>query len=237
MSKGLLALLLIYSCVNTVIAQPSTGIHIDTWKGYERVNFSIAGHTAYYVKPRQPLEGRPWIWRASFPDWHTEMDSLLLAKGLYVAYVSVDNEYGSPYAMQVWDKFYNYLVDSVFLSSKVALEAVSRGALYAYGWAKRNPANVNCIYAEAPVCDIKSWPGGKGAGIGDSASWKQLLQVYKMSESEATSFKDNPVDNLEGLAAYKVPLLHIISLEDQAVPGKENSDLLTKGIMTWAAPL
>ncbi len=229
MSKALVALLLIYLCIeSTVVAQPSAGIHMDTWKGYERVNFSIAGHRGYYVKPRRPLEGRPWIWRASFPDWHTEMDSLLLANGLHVAYVSVDNEYGSPYAMQVWDKFYNYLVDSVFLSSGVALEAVSRGALYAYGWAKRNPASVNCIYAEAPVCDIKSWPGGKGNGIGDSASWKQLLQVYKMSESEAVSFKDNPVDNLEGLAAYKVPLLHIISLEDKAVPVAENSNVLTK---------
>ncbi|MCW3118597.1 MAG: glycosyl hydrolase repeat-containing protein [Chitinophagaceae bacterium] len=237
MLKNMLVLLVIYLSINPVIGQPASSTGIDKWKGYERVNFSIAGHAAYFVKPAKPLAGNPWVWRASFPDWHTEMDSFLLVKGLYIAYISIDNEYGSPYAMQVWDRFYNYLVDSFFLSSKVALEAVSRGALYAYGWAKRNPDKVNCIYAETPVCDIKSWPGGKGTGIGDSASWKQLLQVYRMNETEAMAFNDNPIDHLEGLAAFKVPLLHIISLNDQAAPPAENSDILVKRYYDLGGPV
>jgi sialidase-1 len=46
------------------------------------------------------LEGKPWIWRASFPDWHTDMDSILLAKGFHVVFVDVDDEYGSLYSIQ-----------------------------------------------------------------------------------------------------------------------------------------
>ena len=219
------------------LGQSSGNVLVNKWKGHARMNFTIAGHAAYYVKPAIPLAGNPWVWRASFPDWHTDIDSLLLERGFYIAYINVDNEYGSPYAMQVWDEFYDYLTDSVLLSSKVALEAVSRGALYAYGWAKRNPDKVACIYAETPVCDIKSWPGGKGTGPGDTASWHQLLRVFKMSENEAMNFGDNPVDNLEGLAAFKVPVMHIINRDDQLAPPSENSDVFTKRYNDLGGPV
>ena len=139
---------------------------IPTWKGFEKTAFKIGNHDAYFVKPQTALEGKPWVWRASFPDWHTDMDSILLTKGFHVVFVNVDNQYGSPYSMQIWDKTYNYLVDSLDFAPKVALEGVSRGGLYVYAWAKRNPDKVTCIYNEAPVCDIKSWPGGKGKGKG-----------------------------------------------------------------------
>ncbi|WP_276504716.1 hypothetical protein [Terrimonas pollutisoli] len=63
---------------------PFAFIRKDKWKGFERIHFTVADHNAYYVQPKQTLEGKPWVWRASFPDWHTEMDSLLLAKGFHV---------------------------------------------------------------------------------------------------------------------------------------------------------
>ncbi|GAA4909555.1 SGNH/GDSL hydrolase family protein [Mucilaginibacter defluvii] len=193
------------------------------WKGFNKTDLNIIGHKAYYVKPKVALPGRPWVWRASFPDWHTGIDSLLLSRGFHVAYVSVDDQYGSPYAMQVWDRFYNYLTDTVQLAPRAALEAVSRGGLYALGWAKRNPDKVSCIYAETPVYDIKSWPGGKGKSLGDTTAWKQLRQVYHFTEAEALAYNDNPLNNLEGLASFKVPVLNMIGLEDKLVPPAENS--------------
>jgi sialidase-1 len=209
---------------------------VKSWKGFEQISLSIAGHDAYYVKPPHPLLGNPWVWRASFPDWHTDIDSLLLQRGFYVAYVSVDNQYGSPYSMQVWDKFYSYLTDSLLLAKKVALEAVSRGGLYAYNWAKRNPDKVACIYAETPVCDFKSWPGGKGKSVGDEACWKELLQVYHFTEQQALDYKENPLDNLEGLASFKVPLYHLIGHQDKVVPSAENSDVLIQRYIGLGGP-
>ena len=193
------------------------------WKGFVKSVFSIADHQAYYVEPAHSLAGNPWVWRSSFPDWHTDMDSILLSKGFYVAYINVDDQYGSPASLQVWDKFYEYLTNKKSFAPKAALEAVSRGALYAYGWAKRNPDRVSCIYAETPVCDIKSWPGGKEKGIGDTSSWKQLKNVYHFTEEQAVAYNDNPLDNLEGLASFRVPVLHVIGLNDKLVPSSENT--------------
>jgi sialidase-1 len=208
----------------------------DTWKGFERVSFKIGKHDAYYVKPAKALEGKPWIWRASFPDWHTDMDSILLSKGFHVVFVNVDNEYGSPYAMQIWDKTYQYLIDSCDFAPKAALEGVSRGGLYVYAWAKRNPDKVACIYNEAPVCDIKSWPGGKGKGTGNKDNWAQYLQIFKMTEEEALAFKDNPIDNLDGLASFKVPILHVVSNSDKIVPNDENTYLLVQRYTALGGP-
>ena len=209
---------------------------IPTWKGFEKTTFKIGNHDAYFVKPQTALEGKPWVWRASFPDWHTDMDSILLTKGFHVVFVNVDNQYGSPYSMQIWDKTYNYLVDSLDFAPKVALEGVSRGGLYVYAWAKRNPDKVTCIYNEAPVCDIKSWPGGKGKGKGHQETWAECLRVLKMTEAEALAFKDNPIDNLEGLASFKVPILHVISNSDKIVPSDENTYILAQRYTALGGP-
>lgn len=206
------------------------------WHGFEQVRFRIDGRDAYYVKPAHPLPGRPWIWRAHFPDWHTAMDSLLLSRGFYVAYINTNDEYGAPRAMRSWDLFYRYLTRRISLAPKPALEAVSRGGLYAYAWAKRNPDKVSCIYAEAPVCDFRSWPGGHGQSPGDSACWAQLRKVYGLSEAEALAYGDQPLDGLGELAAWHVPIFHIISLQDKLVPPEENTFPLVQHYLRLGGP-
>ncbi|HJP63238.1 MAG TPA: GDSL-type esterase/lipase family protein [Mucilaginibacter sp.] len=207
------------------------------WKGFSKVNVVVDGHEGYYVKPLHPLPGNPWVWRSSFPDWHTDIDSILLSGGFYVAYINVDNQYGSPYSMLIWDKFYSYLTHKIKLAAKPGLEAVSRGALYAYGWAKRNPDKVSCIYAETPVCDVKSWPGGKGVGLGDTASWAQFKRVFHFTEQQAIAYNDNPIDNLEGLASFHVSVLHTISLDDKLTPPAENTYVFAQRYLAVGGPI
>jgi sialidase-1 len=226
--------LLVIGLAAGLLAMGQTG---DRWKGFQRIRTTLEGHEAWYVLPEHPLPGRPWIWKAAFFDWHAAMDSILLSKGMALAYVSVDNQYGSPAALQVWDRWYQYLTDSVGLAKSVALEAISRGALYAYAWARRNPDRVSCIYAETPVCDIRSWPGGKYKGLGGAPEWKELLTVYKISEDSAMHYSDNPFDHLEGLAAWKVPILHLTGIHDSLAPSDENTFVLADRYLRLGGPV
>ncbi len=182
------------------------------------------------------MAGKPWVWRAYFPDWHTEMDSILLERGIAIAYIKANDLFGHASAMSVWDALYDYLVKIKQFAAKPALEAVSRGGLYAYAWAKRNPSKVSCIYAEAPVCDFTSWPGGKGRGTGSAADWEKLLKVYGFSDTEAVQYNDQPKDNLETLAACKVPILHVIGLNDSVVPNEENTFALVQNYIKAGGP-
>lgn len=220
------------SSQQAIITEEKSG----TWRHFQKIEFKLDSTPAWYIKPTKALPGNPWVWRAHFPNWHTEMDSILLEKGFYVAYINTNNLYGHASAMMVWDKFYDYLVNSKGFAQKVALEGVSRGGLYIYNWAKRNPGKVSCIYAEAPVCDFKSWPGGKGRGKGSESDWKKLLLVYGLTEEEALRFADQPKDNLDALAAFKVPILHVVGLNDSIVPNDENTFTLVNNYIKKGGP-
>lgn len=234
--KRIFLLSLLGSCLFKVHAQTIREERTTRWKGFEKIEFRLDTMTAFYIKPPQPIPGNPWIWRAHFPNWHTEMDSLLVQKGFHVAYINTNNLFAHPNAMRAWDQFYDYLVHQKGLAPKVALEGVSRGALYVYAWAKRNPSKVSCIYTEAAVCDFTSWPGGKGNGKGSPNDWKKLQELYGFTEEQALKYADQPKDNLEGLAAFKVPILHVIGLKDSMVPAEENTFVLVNNYIKYGGP-
>ena len=197
------------------------------WKSFKRYDFDFMGRACRVVCPDKPAPGNPWIWNARFPDWHTDIDSILLSQGFFVTYINTDEFNGSPDGVKIWDEYFRFLTENYHFDNQVALEGISRGGLYVYNFAKKYPWRVSCIYAEAPVCDIKSWPGGFGKGPGSEADWKLVLKAYNFSDdAEAKAYRDNPVDNLGNLAAHKVPVLHMIGLKDEIVPPDENTFIL-----------
>ncbi|SDX88777.1 sialidase-1 [Lutibacter oricola] len=207
------------------------------WKGFKRINFEVENCNARLVIPKKALNGNPWVWRARFPEYHNKIDSSLVAEGFHIAYINTDNKFGSPNAVKIWNKFYKYLVKNYKLQKKVAIHCHSRGGLFAYNWAKVNPEKVACIYADAIVCDFKSWPAGFGAGDGSKNEWKRLKQEYGFkNDEEAIAYLNNPIDNLEELAKNRVPILHSISNQDKIVPPKENSLKLIQRYIELDAP-
>ena len=220
MNKLKCSFILLCFCFTALIAQDITNENTLEWKGFAKNEFKLNGIPAYYITPEKSIAGNPWIWRAHFPEWHTEMDEVLLKKGFHIAYINTNGLYGAPQAMMIWDDFYDYLTLNKGFSTQVVLEGVSRGGLYIYNWAKSNPDKVSYVYAEAPVCDFNSWPK---KAIDAKENWNQLLQLYGLTDKEAINYSDQPKHNLKGLASFKVPILHVVSLSDSIVPINENT--------------
>ena len=124
----------------------------SNWEGYDRCDFTVAGRQCYVVAPPRALPGKPWIWRARFPEWHPEADLMLLVIGFHVAYIDVAGLYGSPEALAHFDPFYDFLTRQCGLSPRTTLIGTSRGGLAVYNWARKNPGKVDSIYCESPVC-------------------------------------------------------------------------------------
>ncbi|MEM8713364.1 MAG: GDSL-type esterase/lipase family protein [Planctomycetota bacterium] len=198
------------------------------WHGYRRLDFTIAGKKARLVIPEHPAPGRPWVWRARFPDFHAGADRILLERGFHIAHLDTSGMLGGPKAMAAWDTFYNSMVSERGLAPKPALEGVSRGGLFVYRWASQHPERVACIYADTPVCDIRSWPLGSGQGRGHPATWQHLLEELNLTEDQALSYEYSPIDLLEPIVAAGIPILHIVSRGDEIVPPEENTDVLAK---------
>ena len=212
----------------------------ETWHGFKKISFKLDTASAYIVVPEKPLAGNPWLWRTYSPEFHTEIDSLLVLRGFYIGYININNKflYGQPSLMNIWNQFYLYLVNEKKLSPKPALSGAVRGSLCEFAWAKMYPQRVSCIYAENPVAEIKSWPGSKMKGVGASADqWKQLLAAYDFTEEQALNYADNPKDNLDKLASYKVPLYFSFGLQDAMIPYEENALVIAEKYIQAGGPV
>jgi pimeloyl-ACP methyl ester carboxylesterase/lysophospholipase L1-like esterase len=203
------------------------------WEGFDRYDFEFNGKPAIMVVPRQALPGKPWAWRGEFFGAFPNADIALVGKGFHLVYIGVPNLFGNPEAVARWNGFYEELTGKYGFAKKVALIGLSRGGLYCYNWAAANPDKVACIYADAPVCDFKSWPGGKlrnlGKGDGSAAEWQNLLKAYDFrSDADAIAYGKNPVDNLKPLADARVPLLHVYGDADTVVRWEENTGIVAE---------
>ena len=196
------------------------------WQGFERYQFSVAGRRCWVVTPKAAAEGRPWIWRARFFGHQPQADIALLKEGFHLAYCDVGGLFGSPQAVGYWNAFYQFVTDKHGLARRPALEGMSRGGLIIYNWASANPEKVACIYGDAPVCDFKSWPGGKGKGKGGGGAWLACLKAYGLTEADALAYRHNPIDNLKPLARAGVALLHVVGDADVVVPVEENTAII-----------
>jgi len=194
--------------------------------GFPRYDFEHNGRKCIIVAPKEAAAGNPWVWRARFFGHEPQADVALLNHGYHIAYADVAGLFGAPQAVEIWNDFHAYVTTEFGFHQRPALEGMSRGGLIIYNWAKQNPDKVSCIYGDAPVCDIKSWPGGKGTGVGSEPTWKQCLAVYGFTEEEGLKAKTNPIDELRPLAWAKIPLLHVVGDADDVVPVAENTAIL-----------
>ncbi len=195
----------------------------NTWNGFEIIEFKFNGVDAKIVFPRQANYSKNWIWRTQFWGHEPQTDIALLNKGFHVVYVDVVDLYGNKVAVSRFNEFYSFLIKNFGLNKKTVLEGMSRGGLDAFNWASENTDKVFCIYADAPVCDIKSWPGGLGKGEGSKSDWEKCLKAYDLTESSVKDFKDIPIYNCAKLARAKIPLLSVCGDADTVVPIEENT--------------
>lgn len=210
---------------------------VSQWKGVERLDFLFEGRPSVMLVPQNAAAGKPWIWHLESFELSSQVDVALAQQGFHVLSVRLDNLYGSPKAMEWMDKIYHYAVTDYRLNSKVVLEGVMRGGLFTLNWAALHPDRVACIYNDAPVCDFKSWPRGKGTLRPFPTEWQRCLQAYGFTETQAEAYKLNPVDNLAPLAAAKIPLLHVASEADEIVPYAENTKLVEERYRALGGPV
>ncbi|MDR0335685.1 MAG: alpha/beta hydrolase [Planctomycetaceae bacterium] len=207
------------------------------WHGFESYEFEVGQRPCRVVVPKSVAEGKPWVWRAVFWGHEPQTEIALLNKGYYVAFVSCSDLLASPQHLKERDEFYHVLTEHYGLSKKPVLLGMSRGGLCSLRWAIANPKKVSCLYIDAPVCDFKSWPGGRGKGKGSAGDWQQVLKLYNLSEEEALKFNGNPIDSLKPLAEQKVPILSVCGDSDDVVPYEENTELLAERYKKLNAPI
>jgi pimeloyl-ACP methyl ester carboxylesterase len=198
------------------------------WKGYNRYDFYLNGREAILIEPEEAAAGRPWIWRAEFFDAFAQVDMAMLSKGWHLAYFKMSDMYGCPEAVALMHEFHDCLMNNFSLKLKTVLLGFSRGGLYAFNYTETYTEKVGAIYLDAPVLDIKSWPAGKGKGVGAPEQWKECREIYNIKDEDLESFKGSPIDKINKVAEAKIPIIMIAGDADEVVPYEENGAILAK---------
>lgn len=214
------------------VSQPFPGLK-GKWKGFDQYTFAYQDREAIVVCPKHAATGNPWIWRPAFFGAFASVDEELLRRGFHVAYYDLTHLYGSPRARKSGTDFYWNMVCMYGLSPKVTLEGFSRGGLFAYNWAADHPDKVACIYVDAPVCNVFSWPGRSPENAG---LWKGLLEEWGLTDDQMNSFSGNPIDRLKPLADARIPVICVCGDSDKVVPFSENSAIVRQRYTAMGAP-
>jgi predicted esterase len=186
--------------------------------------FEINGHKAFLYTAPKPAEGKPWLWYAptlkgvSLFGRKMYFESFMKA-GLSIAGYDLGEVRGSPASSAKFTHFYDEMVKRGF-SPKPILLGQSRGGMMTLAWAFRNPDKVRAWCGIYPVCNLASWP------LKNSKT--QTLADFALTEPEliAQLNQFNPIANLQGLAAQRVPMFAVHGDVDNAVPYDLNTRLL-----------
>jgi hypothetical protein len=199
----------------------ASGSQLSYWEGYERHAFTLEGNPCFVVPPAVAAPGKPWVWRTSFPDFHVEVDLELLGHGYHVGFIDCVDMLGADPALDLMDAYYDHVRLEWGLGARPALEAVSRGGLHAYRYAARHPERIACVYADTPLLDLKLWPRDDP----DTAhGWADIMKWYGFaSEQELLAYRGNPLDLLPIIAKARIPLRHVVSLNDEIVPPAQHT--------------
>ena len=177
--------------------------------------FIFNGYTATVLIPEAP-NGK-WIWKTEFFYAFDQAEQALFEKGSTRVYYQISNKYGSKDAVRLMSEFHKELLSRYpFLDKKAILFGFSRGGLYAFNYALNHADNVDKMYLDAPVLNLKSWPH---AGTNEQA---MFFEEYGLTEEAFADFNDSPIDNLEAFSQKNIPVLLIVGEKDLSVPFEEN---------------
>ena len=186
--------------------------------------FEIDGHKAFVYAAPTPAKDKPWVWYAptlggvSLAGRKLYFQSFMRA-GISIAGFDLGEVRGAPGSTAKFTKFYEEMVKRGY-SAKPILLGQSRGGMMTLAWAFRHPDKVQAWVGIYPVCNLASWPlqRSKDATLADFAMSEADL-VAKLPEF-------NPVDNLKGPLANKVPMFVVHGDSDVVVPYDDNTKVL-----------
>ena len=128
------------------------------------------------------------------------------------------NGYTVGVAVRLMHAFLKELIKRYSFAQKAIMFGFSRGGLYAFNYALYYPEQVEKVYLDAPVLDIKTWP--------QESSYEQyeMFKELCLNINTLPFYKENPVDNLKEYFANKIPTMLIAGEKDSVVSFYRNSE-------------
>ncbi|MCQ2456269.1 MAG: alpha/beta hydrolase [Clostridia bacterium] len=208
---------------------------VRDYHGFEHRVFELNGHEADVILPKEA--NGYWIWRAEFLGAFDTVDVEMVRRGYTLVYYAICDMYGSPEAVRLMKGFFDFCTEELGLYKKTVLFGFSRGGLYSANFALKYPDCVSVLYLDAPVLDLKSWPGGLGVGLGAERCFNECMEQLGLDRSTILAYRRNPVDRIGELIENRTPVALVAGDADLDVPLRENGAHLAEAYAETDVPL
>lgn len=168
------------------------------------------------VKPDNP-NGK-WIVRPSFIGAFPYVDDSLLKRGYHVGFYDVTHEYGNIKAQKDFESYIKYCRKKYKLNYKFIIEGFSRGGFFALCYSINHPDDIEKIYVDAPVCNLRSWP----LLSADSLLYKDAVRLWRDCGVDIDNVFDFPIRNFDTIVSHNIPCVLVYGDKDTIVPYKDN---------------
>ena len=128
----------------------------ERYKLMKQESFFFNGYEATVLIPDN-FNGK-WIWKTEFFYAFDRAERDLFDLGFARVYYKISDMYGSVKAVRLMHAFQKELIKRYSFAQKAIMFGFSRGGLYAFNYALYYPEQVEKVYLDAPVLDIKTWP-------------------------------------------------------------------------------
>ena len=164
------------------------------WNGYEKRDFTFREvNRPTWCCRASPHPGKPWYWQARFPDYQTRPALGLLEQRIPRGLPRSAEHLRQSESGGGMGRVLRSRGEEFRPVAQGSLEGISRGGLFVYNWAAKNVEKVNAVYCESPVCDMKSWPGGRGKGLGARRTGRRRWPPTNSAKQQMLAFAGNPI--------------------------------------------
>lgn len=196
------------------------------WNGFEEREIIFEGRKASLVIPDKICKKKQWLFKMEYRDAFPGVEIEMLKRGWHVAFIENKNRWCEEEDLDLKKRFADFLIENYKLESKYVLVGMSCGGMFAVRFAAKYPPNIAALYLDAPVLNLLSCPADMG--IGQSGMWEEFHEATGMTKSELICYRKHPMDCLEVLGAYQIPIVMVYGKEDIIVPYCENGEVLEK---------
>lgn len=197
----------------------------NSWYGFERLEFDFEGRKAILVCPKEPCDGKKWLYKIEYFDAFPAFEVEMLKRGYYVAYLTNKSRLCPVEDTDIRPRFCEFLKVEFGLNEKCLPVGMSCGGMQAVYFAAKYPQYVAALYIDAPVLNLLSWPLGLGESKG--ASPDEFKRDIGISFAEMLNYRKHPIDCKDILLKTGIPIFMVCGDSDTIVPYNENGKVLS----------
>lgn len=207
---------------------------MEMWNGFEIRKEPFEGRELTVVVPKVP-NGK-WAIKTEYFEFFPAVQIELLEMGYYIFYLKNITRWHVTEDTVARGKLAEYIHDHYGLKKNGVIIGMSCGGLQGIYFGAAYPEYVSCMYLDAPVVNLLSYPLSLGKAK-RTTDFEEIMNHKGMTFTDLLSYRDHPLDHIPELVEANIPVILVSGDSDSVVPYEENGKLLYDAYKANGCPI